>query len=481
MNEQLNLFAQSKQEYKIDKPIRLIELFGGIGSQAKALENINADFERWRLCEWAIPSIRSYAAIHNGWRGETGRWAEATMEDLLKRTNGVSSDYNQPLSEDGRKRLGRKALEELCGAMDACNDFCPNVSEIHPRDLSIEKEKEREHCYVLTYSFPCQDLSQAGKLAGMEKGSGTRSGLLWEVERLLGELKEARQRPDVLLMENVPGVCGERNLKPWNEWLDRLEELGYSSYWAKVNAKDHGIPQNRLRVFMVSILGEYGYHFPKKRKLVKRLRDLLEENPDKKYNLSPRIIETMLYGDSKGFDRKGDFENSIESGKKGVARTLKAKGSFDSGWTVVTECLNPKVNGKQPSLGNRVYSDGGLSTCVTTSPFFMGKILVKNATKKGYIEAEEGDGIDCGTRMQYHRGTVQSGMSQTIKTTIDIATPSEGKLRKLTPLECMRLMGFSDKDEQAMRSIGMSDSAIYHCAGDSIVVDVLMDIFKELL
>ena len=429
MNEQLNLFAQSKKEYKINKPIRLIELFGGIGSQAKALENLGANFERWRLCEWAIPSIRAYSAIHEGWRGESGRWKEATMEDLLKRTNGVSSDYNQPLSEDGRKRLGRKALEELCGAMDACNDFCPNVSEIHPSDLSIEKEGDRKHCYILTYSFPCQDLSQAGKLAGMEKGSGTRSGLLWEVERLLGELKEAESRPDVLLMENVPGVCGYRNLKPWNEWLDRLEELGYSNYWAKVNAKDHGIPQNRLRVFMVSILGEYGYHFPKKRKLVKRLRDLLEENPDPKYNLSPRIIETMLYGDSKGFDR----------------------------------------------------SDGGLSTCVTTSPFFMGKILVKNATKKGYLEAEEGDGIDCGTRMQYHRGTVQSGMSQTIKTTIDIATQSEGKLRKLTPLECMRLMGFSDKDEQSMRSIGMSDSAIYHCAGDSIVVDVLMDIFKELL
>lgn len=441
MNEQLNLFAQSKQEYKIDKPIRLIELFGGIGSQAKALENLGTNFERWRLCEWAIPSIRSYAAIHNGWRRETGRWAEATMEDLLKRTNGVSSDYNQPLSEDGRKRLGRKALEELCGAMDACNDFCPNVSEIHPSDLSIEKEGERKHCYVLTYSFPCQDISQSGKLAGFEKGSGTRSGLLWEVERLLGELKEAEQRPDVLLMENVPGVCGDRNLKPWNEWLDRLEELGYSNYWAKVNAKDHGIPQNRLRVFMVSILGEYGYRFPKKRKLEKRLRDFLEEDPPTKYNLSQQIIRTMLYGDSKRFKRSEDFMHSLRNGKKGIACTIKAKSSYDSSWT----------------------------------------ILVRNATKKGYLEAEEGDGIDCGTRMQYHRGTVQSGMSQTIKTTIDIATQSEGKLRKLTPLECMRLMGFNDKDEQAMRSIGMSDSAIYHCAGDSIVVDVLMDIFKELL
>lgn len=441
MNEQLNLFAQSRREYKIDKPIRIIELFGGIGSQAKALENLGANFERWRLCEWAIPSIRAYAAIHDGWRGDKGKWEEATMEDLLKRTNGVSSDYNQPLSEEGRKRLGRKALEELCGAMDACNDFCPNVSEIHPSDLSIEKERDREHCYVLTYSFPCQDLSQAGKLAGMEKGSGTRSGLLWEVERLLGELKEAQSRPDVLLMENVPGVCGTRALKPWNDWLDRLEELGYSSYWAKVNAKDHGIPQNRVRVFMVSILGEYGYRFPKKRRLEKRLRDFLEEDPPKRFDLSPKIINTMLYGDSKRFKRSQDFMHSLSNGKKGIACAIKAKSSYDSSWT----------------------------------------ILVRNATKKGYLEAEEGDGIDCGARMQYHRGTVQSGMSQTIKTSADIATAFGGRLRKLTPLECMRLMGFSDKDEQAMRSIGMSDSAIYHCAGDSIVVDVLMDIFKELL
>ena len=441
MNEQLNLFAQSRREYKIDKPIRLIELFGGIGSQAKALENLGVNFERWRLCEWAIPSIRAYASIHNGWRGEAGRWAEATMEDLLKRTNGVSSDYNQPLSEDGRKRLGRKALEELCGAMDACNDFCPNVSEIHPSDLSIEKEGEREHCYVLTYSFPCQDLSQAGKLAGMEKGSGTRSGLLWEVERLLGELKEAESRPDVLLMENVPGVCGTRAMKPWNEWLDRLEELGYSNYWAKVNAKDHGIPQNRLRVFMVSILGEYGYHFPKKMRLEKRLRDFLEEDPPQKYDLSPQIIRTMLYGDSKRFKRSEDFMHSLMNGKKGIACTIKAKSSYDSSWT----------------------------------------ILVRNATKKGYLEAGEADGLDCDARMRTHRGTVQKGMAQTIKTSADVATAFGGRLRRLTPLECMRLMGFSDGDVDAMRAVGMSDSAIYHCAGDSIVVDVLMDLFGEMM
>ena len=141
MNEQLNMFAQSRQEYRIDKPIRLIELFGGIGSQAKALENLKADFERWRLCEWAVPSISSYAAIHEGWRREKGKWEGATMEELLKRTDGVSSDYNAPLSEDGRRRMGRNALEELCAAMDACKDYCPDVSRIHPEHLGIERER----------------------------------------------------------------------------------------------------------------------------------------------------------------------------------------------------------------------------------------------------------------------------------------------------------------------------------------------------
>ncbi len=441
MNEQLNLFAQSRPEYRIDKPIRLIELFGGIGSQAKALENLNADFERWRLCEWAVPSIRSYAAIHDGWRRDKGKWEGAPMEELLKRTDGVSSDYNAPLSEDGRRRMGRNALEELCGAMDACKDYCPDVSRIHPEHLGIEGERDREHRYVLTYSFPCQDLSQAGKLAGMEKGSGTRSGLLWEVERLLGELKEAGQRPDVLLMENVPGVCGTRSLKPWNDWLDRLGELGYSSYWAKVNAKDHGIPQNRLRVFMVSILGDYGYRFPKKRRLEKRLRDYLEEDPHPKYDLSPQIIGTMLYGDSKRFKRSQDFMHSLRNGKKGIACTIKAKSSYDSSWT----------------------------------------ILVRNATKRGYLEAGEADGLDCDARMRTHRGTVQRGMAQTIKTSADVATAFGGRLRRLTPLECMRLMGFSDGDVDAMRTVGMSDSAIYHCAGDSIVVNVLMDLFGEMM
>lgn len=125
----------------------------------------------------------------------------------------------------------------------------------------------------------------------MEKGSGTRSGLLWEVERLLDECTEL---PQILLMENVPQVIGQKNLKSFQSWRSKLESLGYSNYVQLLNAKNYGIPQNRNRCFMVSILGNYHYTFPKKIPLEFRLKDLLEENVDEKYYLSDKAINSIV-------------------------------------------------------------------------------------------------------------------------------------------------------------------------------------------
>ena len=191
--EQLDLFGASLPPIRIDKPIRLIELFGGIGSQAKALERLGVDFERWRLVEWAIPSIKAYAAIHDGWRGDDGSADCMGKDELVAFTAGVSQNYNEPISDERRARIGTKALREIASAMKACKDLVPDVSRVHPKDLGIEKEGAREHAYIMSYSFPCQDLSGAGNRAGMEKGSGTRSGLLWEVERILLELERERE------------------------------------------------------------------------------------------------------------------------------------------------------------------------------------------------------------------------------------------------------------------------------------------------
>lgn len=125
----------------------------------------------------------------------------------------------------------------------------------------------------------------------MGKNSGTRSGLLWEVERLLDEVDEL---PQVLVMENVPDVIGAKNAKHFFLWCQKLEELGYHNYYKVLNAKDYTIPQNRERCFMVSILGDFYYEFPEGVTLKLRLKDMLEENVPDKYYISKKATEGLL-------------------------------------------------------------------------------------------------------------------------------------------------------------------------------------------
>lgn len=143
----------------------------------------------------------------------------------------------------------------------------------------------------MTYSYPCQDVSNAGKQAGMTKDSGTRSALLWEVERLLNEMPE---KPQILIMENVPQVHSKGNRKDFNAWCQELEEMGYHNYWQDMNAKDQCIPQNRNRCFMVSLLGDYYFTFPKPQKLIVRLKDFLDKKVDEKYYLSDKTVEMFI-------------------------------------------------------------------------------------------------------------------------------------------------------------------------------------------
>ena len=220
----------------------------------------------------------------------------------------------------------------------------------------------------------CQDLSLAGLGKGMSRDGGTRSGMLWEVERILDECNEINSLPQVLLMENVPQVIGCNAISDFQEWRAKLESLGYSNYVEILNAKDYGIPQNRERCFMVSILGDYNYNFPKKIPLEKKLKDLLEDNVDEKYYLSDKMIQGMINTNFESYK----LENKLLD-ENGCANTIIAR--FE-----------------------------GTPQC----------IQIKNATKKGYLDAYEGDGIDISGRMETHRGTVQSGMSQTIKTSIDV-------------------------------------------------------------
>ena len=228
-------FFEGATKYKINKPIRLIELFAGIGAQAKALERLGVPFEHYRICEFDKHAVKSYNAVHG--------------------TSFEPSD----------------------------------ITKIHASDLGIVDTDK--YCYIMTYSFPCQDLSVSGLGKGMKKGSGTRSGLLWEVERLLNECNEL---PDVLTMENVPMVCSKKNIDDFTEWCQFLESLGYKNYHDLLNSKNYGVPQNRNRCFMVSLLGNYRYEFPKGYPLERRLKDLLEKNVDEKYYVNDGAVKWIV-------------------------------------------------------------------------------------------------------------------------------------------------------------------------------------------
>lgn len=243
--EQLGLFDEEYPQYKIDKPIRLIELFAGVGSQSMAMKCLDVDFESYKAVEFDEPAIRSYNAIHG--------------------TSFPTLD----------------------------------VTKTHGEDLGIvDKDK---YCYILFYSFPCTDLSLAGRQAGMSRDSGTRSGLLWEVERILKELPK-EQLPDVLIMENVPQVHSEKNLPDFEDWILFLRHLGYSNYYGDLNAKDFGVPQNRDRCFMVSMLGKYDFQFPKTIPLEKVINDVLEEDVPEKFfirNEKAQMLIDQLIKDGK--------------------------------------------------------------------------------------------------------------------------------------------------------------------------------------
>lgn len=300
MAEQMSLFEASYEKPEhLPKHIRLIEFFAGIGAQAKALEILNADFEHWRTCEWSWQSIVAYNAIHIKTTEDYSK--PFPYDEILNAIRGVSHDYNRPMTDKQLRAKGEEWARKVYNAMVGNNNFCPDVSKLHAKDLDIEDREN--NTYILTYSFPCQDLSNAGLMKGMEKGSGTRSGLLWEVERILLECEESDCLPQVLIMENVPGVVGSGNLGPFNEWLDALERMGYTNYWKILNAKDYGIPQNRRRCFMVSILGQYSFSFPKKTKLRYFIKDFIEPHVDEKYYLSDELVaEFERYAEEGGHD-----------------------------------------------------------------------------------------------------------------------------------------------------------------------------------
>ena len=278
-------------EYTTENPLRLIELFAGIGSQTQALTNIGIAHRVVAISEIDKYAIQSYEAMHG-------------------KANNLG---------DIRK------IEELPDA-----------------DL-------------WTYSFPCQDISVAGKGAGIKEG--TRSGLLFEVERLLRVASEKGTLPKYLLLENVKNLVSKKFKADFDKWLDFLAELGYTNYWKVLNAKDYGIPQNRERVFCVSIRGEHKpFVFPKPKELTIRLRDMIDEMVEEKFYLKENTIRSILRST---FNSRRD---SIRPGD-GLANTLLARDWRGPQCVQVGEVVGEKWD-KMHDISKRVYEPDGIAPTV---------------------------------------------------------------------------------------------------------------------
>ncbi len=336
---QLSLFDGS-QDFHINKPIRLIELFAGYGSQSLALKYLGVAFEHWRISEWAVKSIQAYKDLHCG--DDDTDYSKGLSKDEIYAylyEKGISADYNQPMTYEQIKRLGEARARVIYNNIKAANNLV-SVCNIKGEDLEIVDTDK--YSYVLTYSFPCQDLSNCGKRKGMAKGGQTRSGLLWEVERILKECKAYNGNlPEVLLMENVPQVHGTKNVDSFNEWLNFLESIGYVNSWQDINATDFGVPQNRNRCFCVSILGDYiRYEFPKAIGCKLKLKDILEHNVPESYYLKEGTIiklnehKTRHEVQGHGFGWK-PIDPETSGGE--TAHTIKTNGGWRNTDTFIKE------------------------------------------------------------------------------------------------------------------------------------------------
>ena len=279
------------------------------------------------------------------------------------------------------KALSRLGIEhEIVDAVEIDKYAIASFNAIHgtnfePQDI-ITWDKDIQVDLIM-HGSPCQDFSLAGKQAGGDEGSGTRSSLMYETIRIVEKLK-----PKYVIWENVKNVISKKHKHNFDNYINRMNELGYNSYYQVLNAKDYGIPQNRERVFTISIRKDLtqNFEFPEKQELKLRLKDMLEDEVDEKYYLSKKMVDFFIYNEQKQIERGNGFRFNVTDGNViAKAVTTRAGGRMDDNF-----------------IGNKIY--------------------IKNATKKGYLEAEEGDSInlsypDSNTR----RGRVGHQVSQTIQ------------------------------------------------------------------
>ena len=449
-------------EYNKDRPLKVATAFSGYDSQKMALERLHNAFPDFCF--------------------ELVAWSEIDE-------NAIAA-HNAIFPEDKSKNLG---------------------------DISKIDWAKAPDFDLFTYSFPCQDISAAGKQSGFEEGTGTRSSLLWECKKTI----EAK-KPRYLMMENVKALTSAKFLPFLRQWQRWLHGQGYENFTQILNASDYEVPQNRERVFMISILrtdnNPYpSYYFPKKLKLEKRIKHILEQNVDESYYLSQKALEYFCRAGQRVDDNflkqaaepkiaasrgRGEFNRQqLEINESGTSNTLTSVSKDNL-------LIEPKVNivGQYDSSQNsRIIDTEGISYCVTNGhKDGMPKIIEPNVLRQE--RTEQGKQIrklakgDKG--IKFNGGNKEfcprtDGLSNTLSTSTKdnmLAVPElrciEGcmvdkygnryRVRKLTPKECFRLMDVSDEDIKKMESSGVAKTNLYKLAGNSIVVACMFHIFRKL-
>jgi DNA (cytosine-5)-methyltransferase 1 len=391
--------------------IKILTLFSGMGAFEKALFNLRIKYKLVGYCEIDKFASRAYSLIHN-----------------------VSENFN---------------LGDIC-----------KVNETILPDFDL-----------MTWAFPCQDISVAGKQTGIIKGS--RSGLYYEGFRILNAKK-----PKYSIIENVKNLTSKKFKVQFEQILSDIENAGYKNYWKVLNARDYGIPQNRERVFIISIRNDVDKTFVFSEPFDNgiRLKDLLENEVDDKYFISNEKSKKLINQLDLENSEKQGIDLTINKPKfKDYANCIKAR--YDAGISnqksdgtgVAIPCLTPDRLEKRQN-GRRFKNNDDPMFTITSCDRHGVLIRVGNigADSQGN-RVYSSDGIavtQCG-----HGGGLGS------KTGLYL---TDYRIRRLTPTECWRLMGFKDIDINKCIASGISNTQLYKMAGNSIVVDVLEEIFKRL-
>ena len=392
--------------------MNLLSLFSGIGAFEKALDNEGIKYNLVNYCEIDKYPRRSYATIHN--------------------------------------------VSEALNLIDVTKVDTSNLSDID----------------LITYGFPCQDISQAGNQKGFtdKNGERTRSGLFFEALRIIKDLK-----PKYAIAENVKALTSKKFKTEFEMVLSSLNGAGYNNYYDVLNAKDYGIPQNRERVFIVSIrkdIDDGFFCFPAPQPLNIRLKDILEDNVDEKFYLKETkefFIKNSLNMEAKGngFRFAPHVKNHAEIAK---TITTRAGGRMDDNFIMDNEIDSP----------NFVFNSVNVNK--------LNEDATERMTKQAYETLQENDCKAGDVINPFNKRVVNDGVCPTLTTrpegfktaNLIVEHAQEFRIRKLTPLECWRLMGFSDEDFEKAKASGISNSQLYKQAGNSIVVTVLQGILKNL-